>query len=275
MRHALPLVVALLVCLSGCSGLVGPDPSGAATSTPAPVPTDGPAADVPGLSEHGITDPEALATANERAFDNRSLTVVGDMTVTAANGTALVDSSSTTRITANHSRALTRVSGDDLLPGLNASVDNLTQWSNETHMLVRVGGPETTTYFVVQSVSPEGYTNGPGFYYRNRSGESVSVAENGSIRLRVDGIRLPGNSIGIGGVRIDLSDTTVTVWLTERGLLERVRVEHTGRLATDPSVAVEAVRNTRYIDVGSTTVERPDWLPAARNASTDWPPDAR
>jgi hypothetical protein len=61
----------------------------------------------------------------------------------------------------------------------------------------------------------------------------------------------------------------VSVRMTEMGRVERFRIKYAGRLASEPNATVEYVSISRYTAVGETTVERPDWLPAARNATTE------
>lgn len=74
MRRLPVLVVA--VVLAGCSGFGGPAaedaaPRATAVTTPAPVPTDRPAAYPPGVSESGV-NATALAAAHERALRGSS-----------------------------------------------------------------------------------------------------------------------------------------------------------------------------------------------------------
>ncbi|MFB6074834.1 MAG: hypothetical protein ABEJ89_07465 [Haloarculaceae archaeon] len=71
------LAVALLVALAGCNAFGGGSGDATPTVTPAPVPDPTPterpgAAAVPGLSEAGVVDVDALAAAHRAALANRT-----------------------------------------------------------------------------------------------------------------------------------------------------------------------------------------------------------
>ncbi|MFD1512896.1 DUF7537 family lipoprotein [Halomarina rubra] len=275
MRRALPLVLAALVCLAGCGGFTGSDPAtDAANPTPAAVPTDGPADDLPGLSASGITNATALAAVNADALANTSFTLRGNTTVVAANGTELVDGSGVTRVSANHSRSTARASGGGLYTRpVDHPVTRTERWYNGTATLVRAVGPNETTYLVPPFAGrPERIPGAMESYYRPERATSATVsASEGTVTLRID-VRPPASANAtFVDVPVSVTEQTVTVRMTDEGRVRGYRIDYVGHLATDPDVRVEATSRTRFTDVGETTVERPEWVSTARNGTVVTP----
>jgi hypothetical protein len=273
MRHALPVTgcVVALVVLAGCGGILGSETTTPVTSTPAPVPTDGPLADPPtGLNESGITDPLELASTHQRALDNTSYTYQRTSTLTAVNGTELVNASVVARFPANESRSLTVQTYATPQPVFGGEVEQVTQWYNGSATLLRITAPNETRYTVfdestVASLRLSDVLEG---YYVNP--DSVAVTSNASsIEIRLtstSGDEMPPRT------PVNVTNRTVTVTMTESGLVEQYRVEYTGTLVNDPETTVEGVQAVRVTAVGETTVERPDWVSSARNttATSNW-----
>ncbi|MFC5974008.1 hypothetical protein ACFPYI_22030 [Halomarina salina] len=274
MRRALPLAVVALVCLAGCGGLVGDGSSPASTSTPADVPTDSPLVNPPpGLSEDGVTGVQTLVDAHTDALDNRSFTERRSDRLLAANGTTLAATNSTGRVNDAHDRAATSyrltgipASSERYVPWFDQSVTRLDQWYNGSQFVLRGDGPNGTMY---ASVPPLGTpTWGPTtalerFYY---AAESTRVSsENGSIEVQLDGVT--GNW-SIARVSVTVTDGTVTVTMTDDGRVTQYRTEFTGTLERAPNTTVEGEQVVEYTAVGETTVDRPEWVDSARNATT-------
>lgn len=267
MRLALPLTLVALVFLAGCGGVIGSDVHTSVSSTPAPVPTDAPVADLPGLSETGISDPEALAATNAARLNGTSFTVIENTTATAANSTELYHRNRTTRISTNHSRSWSTVNGSVLSTRLgNHSTTHIEQWFDGTRYVVQAEGATGTEYFTSQQGHPNQIPGQLKFYYGYPAVDSVTVSTAAdAIVLRIDAS--PTYRFSFGETSMNVTDQTVTVRLTEKGRVERFRIENTGRLISDPNMTVEYVSVTQYTAIGETTIERPDWLSAAHNAT--------
>jgi hypothetical protein len=96
MRRALGMIlIAALVVLAGCSGVLGGGGGGPTeTVTPAAVPTDEPTPTpaprlAPGITGEGIENPSVLVAAHKSFFENRSFTIRWNSTALAANGSVL------------------------------------------------------------------------------------------------------------------------------------------------------------------------------------------
>ncbi|WP_049899832.1 DUF7537 family lipoprotein [Halococcus agarilyticus] len=258
-----------LVLLAGCSGTgfdTGTETP--ATVTPAPVPTDDPLSDPPdGLSEDGITDSFALADAHADALANTSFTVRRNHTLVASNGTRLVDTSSVQRIRADHSRWMVERSYNGTYAQFaRRPVTDVDSWFNGSHGLYRLQGQNGTEYFVFPITGASGPVGRQQLisYYTLTESTAVSTA-NGRIRLEMN-VR-PETNRPISPLRVNVTERTVALTLTETGRVERYRVEYTGRLRSDPNTTVEGVRVVRFRGLDETTVERPDWIATARNAT--------
>lgn len=281
MRRAAPIVgFVALVLLAGCGGGFGfaaETPSEdtvtdtPASLTPMPVPTDDPLSDPsPGLSEEGITDRFALANAHAEALTNTSLTLRRNRTLIAANGTRLVDITTVSRIGANHTHVMTEQTFNSTYERFfGIPVEHLDNWFNGTYGFYRLQGPNGTEYRALPSIGT-GTTTLTGrdellSYYLQAEATDVSTA-NGRILLRAS-VR-PENKTGSASIpAVNVTERTVALTLTESGRVERYRTEYRGRLVNDPETTVAGVRVVRFTTVGETTVERPGWVPIARNAS--------
>lgn len=274
MRRTIPLVaLAVLALLAGCSGGLGlgaDSPTGETTASP----TDDSLGDTPpGLSEENITDGFALADAHADALANTGFTVRTDRTLTADNGTRLEDVTEVRRVAANHSHVAAEATFDGSQGRmLGTPVDRVDSWFDGSRLLYRLRGPNGTEYAAfnlndstVDVVDPTEW-KALRSYYLHAESSTVSAA-NGSIELRMNVTREDSNAAS--GPAVDVTERTVTVTMTESGLVERYRVEYAGQLADDPDTSVEGVRVVEFAALGETSVERPDWLPAARNASAD------
>ncbi|MFD1515230.1 hypothetical protein [Halomarina rubra] len=273
MRRTLSLALVVVVCLAGCSGGVGNDAETRAPSSPAAVPTDDPLEHPPdGLDATGIDDPFALADAHTAALANTSFTVRQNQTLTAANGTVLVDSTTTTRIASDHGRTRSTTNGTgDVTRFFDRPVTRVEGWYDGQRHYYRGVGPNGTAVVDVVRLGTPGQRAELALEPFYLGAETVSVTPAGSdLELRLRG---PAGNLTVGGERVEVTQATVTVRLTNEGRVEHYRIEFEGRLADAPETRVEGVETVRYSAVGSTTVERPDWFDETRG-TTDEPRDS-
>lgn len=273
MRRSVPVVgLVFIILLAGCGGGFGFDTGTdtLSTVTPAPVPTDYPLSDSPtGLSEDGITDSFALADAHAEALANTSFTLRRNHTLIASNGTRLVDTSSVQRVGADRNRSTFERTFDDAYGrSFRGPAKHLSSWYNGTYWFYRIQRPNETEYRALPHtggvVEPTGRQQLLSYYVQAES-TTVSTA-NGRIRLRAN--LEPGNKTSPSMPAVNVTEQTVVLTLTETGRVERYRVEYSGRLVSDPDTTVEGVQTVRFTGLGETTLERPDWIATARNATT-------
>jgi hypothetical protein len=268
MRHALPATgcVIALVVLAGCGGMLGGGTPTPETAPSTAVPTDGPLDTPPtGLEESGITDPTDLAGTHDAALADTGFTYRTTETLTAANGTELVDSTLLAQYPANESRALVDRTYGTPAPMLDGETGTVTQWYNGSAALLRITTAEGTEYGVIPGTGVGDPSVGDRLEPYYSAANEVAVTSNGShVELRLtstSGEEVPGR------LPVDVTNRTVTVTMTGDGQVEQYRVEYTGTLVTDPGTTVEGVRTVAVTDVGTTAPAPPDWLPDARDAT--------
>lgn len=267
-RLAPEVVLVVLAVLAGCSGGVVPEVDTTSRTETTVRPSGGIANLPPGLSEESITDSDALADAHAEALANTSFTVRSRHTITTADGSRIFDRTSVRRVAADHSRWSTVTTFERPYPTvLVMPVKRMDFWYNGTHVLNRRRGPNGTEYAIFPTVRapyPTGRQTLLSYYLRETS-TTVST-DNGSITLHLT-VR-PENRLSASTPRVNVTEQTVTVTLTESGRVERYRTEYAGRLANDSDTSVEGERVVRFTALGETTVERPEWVASARNASS-------
>ncbi|MWG34848.1 hypothetical protein [Halomarina oriensis] len=297
MRSALQVAscLAVLVLLAGCGGMQGTDTTGAAanttsaeTTTDTPTPPTSDAATTteastpatttaeqskesaldgapPGVRVTDIADPFALADANDEALAGANYTRQRTATLTASNGTELVDETATSRYAANHTNVLVERSfaGTTTLAGVD--VTDVTQWYNGTATTLRLEGVDGTTYVTIGATPEDSTSLGQELsrYYVDPGTVTTTETKSGvEVRLTP-----PSGEETVAGYVVDATNRTVTVSVTEDGLVEGFRVEYTGTLVDDPDVIVRGVRAVEVTAVGETTVERPAWVGTGGNAT--------
>lgn len=279
MRRA-TVVVALVVLLSGCSGLTG-----GADSTPTLTPADTPATSSypPGIDESGVVSPDALAAAHEERDDDLSYTLVSNRTVRFGNGTVRGEFRLRVALAENRSYLATiSTAGAEGPVLLGSPPATATYWSNgETYarVLTRNGRTTYNTF-----TPPDQYAGTWRFWTRTvafggRSGYAgQTVRETFSAiptrldgRERVDGttrFRLTGGkatSTDFAAPEVDaVRNLTLVATVDRDGFVHHIHYRFDGRI---DGVSVRVERTITYRDVGNTTVEKPPWLGRALNAS--------
>ncbi len=262
MRGPSPLAVLLacLVVLAGCNGLAadGGDAS-MPDVTPAEVPRDLHGGSVaPGLTRQEVVDGTALLDAHRDLTANVSLTIQDTSRETLANGTVVQGYETTTRYGANRSRFVTEARLTGLEHSGGQRLDRYGAWSNGTVTYIHRVLDGTTRY------RREPGRVGAVTDYRLRQLEEL-LAEFSVTSVRELGERAGHDAYAVTGAsRVsDDRDQRVRLVVDERGLVREFRTEVTREDYRERDRNVTVVRTTRYEAIGSTTVERPDWLDAA------------
>lgn len=273
------LLVCLLAVVAGCSALpVGGGPSTPTTGdvTPAPVPEDG--RFPPGVTAEGVDDPTALATAHVATIDDNSYTLSMERVARHPNGTL-------------HSRLRLRVQlgadrgylADAATAGPFAPVflgeppARGVYWSNTTTYVRKLTRGNTTTYnefrtresgagtssYWVTTVAFGGAPGEPETFYRDafaatstRTVERRSVNGTPTYRIVGSGVRngtFDDDVASVSELRLDAN-------VTQQGLVRTLSLRYAGEVNGDP---VTVRWTVRYRQVGTTAVERPDWVERA------------
>lgn len=267
--RGVPLVtVACLLVLAGCSGVPvdGRDTSPAGTATPAPVPTDDlpPGQIAPGVSPGGIEDPEALRAAHEAVLRNRSYRWSTGTVHRSENRTVLFRSTFDLRVDpANDTYLVTRVR-----EGVGPRRDGTdATWANATSVFERRVVEGDVTYDRHDRPDRRGAAHGVGIVsllaevdpdvigkrQANGTTEYVLVSRNVT------------RSIGAGAVdAAPAGPGRLVAVVTSEGLVRSVRLT---RVVARDGTEVTVHANTTVTRIDDTTVERPDWVAAAANAT--------
>lgn len=286
------VLVAALVALAGCNGLLGPTGSTAnpvaettgtenatrgtenATTGSATADsnggwgtTTGAAGEAlpPGLSADGVTDPWTLAEAHANALRNASYTVSSAETDWHANGSLAGQTAATTRFGSNGSASFSNRVNPGPAMATPDGVRRYDAWSNGTAAFSR---SERANGSVEYARLPElpiyGDASGQDTLYGLYASYEFDVVDrfdrNGTTYYRLVST---DTKYGVGG---SLSNASVTVLLDETGLVREYRV--TGERSVE-SGTYHVDRTVRYIRVGDTTVERPGWIDEAAANATD------
>ena len=207
----------------------------------------------PGVTTERVIDARALREAHLDATRETSTTYVSKRWANASNGTVLRYDRTAVRVSADRSerRALAERYGD----GRSVRSD---RWQNETSGYRRTVADDVTSYY--ETGAHEYSPNEPRLGSElERSAVTITELADGRYRLVTDDHAAA--TVGIDGAIVN---PRLVVVFDDRGVVSRIARTYTveGRGA-DRHVE----QTTRFTNLGNTTVERPDWLPAARNAT--------
>lgn len=264
------VALVLVVVLAGCGGSGQPDPG---TETPSPGPESTPTATAtptpstsnlfesmpPGVSEEGVTNRTALLDAHANALDGTAVTVEVDFRLTVDGDGQNV--SLRGKVTPNDDRGWMRVSTAD-------GVGTYYTEAGTTYRKVTVDG--TTNYGTTDQVSaiPESPRFGAdarardALWNANWTFDRV-VRRNGEHLLRYEATRvtLPSD------VDVDRANanatTSGTLLVDADGVVRHVEVSAT--VETDQRTVQYGVE-VSFSGIGSTTIDRPDWIDRAEDA---------
>jgi hypothetical protein len=271
MRRALGLILlSVLVVLAGCSGVFGGgggEPT--ETVTPAAVPTDEPTPTpaprlAPGITEQGIVSPRALVAAHQTFLQNRSFTRRSDSTALTANGSILVQTTSTLRAGPPGEGLYSVIERNGSYPQEPAAPSTRSEaWrSGEQDIIKRTFRNGTTTYSRQStSTTRTAVTSGTLPYLlepfnTNNSAVTERFARNGTTLYRVRGV-----------TRADVAgNMTLRLLVDSRGVVH----EYTTIRWLPSSMNIsKSITKTRFIAINETDApERPSWVDDALNRTT-------
>lgn len=254
MRTHTPVVIALLLVLSGCSGLpvIGTE-SERVSVTPAQVPS-GPAVGTiaPGITESGVVDAQALVDAHQRELANESMTMNYSIRTIAENGTEISRTNSTVRYGAN--RTVTHTHSTKTDADRTGSTERQS-WSNDTDTYIRTKENGTTNYYQTSAMNQTASTS-----IQN----TLSKATNISVKNRSSG-EGPDQYELRGTIESDTnqgpSNYQIQLHIDARGFIHEYRQEfqyQQNRTTTRRTTEIRFETNT-------TPPERPAWVDEAEN----------
>jgi hypothetical protein len=266
------LALLVVVVLAGCGSVPPREPPAAPSPTPAPVPTDDPsAAYPPGLSLDRIDRPVALAAAHDQALAGESFTMVTRTRVDFENGTRLLDVTRRRSVGANRDRWLVTRSYERTHPSLGIGDRIRTEsWYNRSYTFQRVRTPNGTSYSGPVPTPPTGLLTDShrlSLVYSSATASNTTI-ENRTLVLRT---MTPPATDRLTDIDLDrASSWQFTATLGKEGGVKAYRVSFTVTLPyrDDVTVTVTGVTTVRFIEVGETSVVRPDWVAEARATVT-------
>jgi hypothetical protein len=206
----------------------------------------------PGVTTERVVDAYALVDAHAALVEGRSLTTTTERWSNASNGSVLRYERTVVRASADRSerRALT-VRRDD---GPTRRTDG---WTNGSADYRRFAVDGEVTY---DPAGPGARLDEPDLLRLAGGDPTVEALGDGRYRLVAEGIAALPRGVDAA------SNPRLVVVFDERGFLSRVTRTYT---VADGDETRTVRRTTRYTALGETTVERPDWVPAAANATGD------
>lgn len=277
MRPSLALVAVVLV--AGCGGFApagAPLPAGTPTGTvtPAPVPTDTVTPASRPVALAGALDAREVSFAHAAALTGRSYTAHERTTVRYGNGTVR-SRLAIVRHVASGTYAVTVNATGERHP-LGAGRVRGAFWSDGPRLFYALTSSRTT-YGVVDPANYDFWTNRYVALAYPRPSRTVYTP------FRVTNPQVVGRTTAPTRFRVVGDDTTAPQLIdtppgvtTQRNASLRAHVDPNGVVrsyrftydATADGVPVTVTRVVRYEDIGSTTVDRPDWYEKAVNGST-------
>lgn len=264
-------LLAVLAVLAGCSSLsVESRERSTATLTPVSVPEQTPSADaeervlVPGLTASGVRDPGRLASAHEDTLEGQSFTVVRNTTVEGPNGT-LSQWDSRVEVTGGrdryHSFRIAETSSEYPVSPLQPRLEI---WFDGSSMYFRGMRDGHVTYARQRGNALGDLSHRDRLYALYASFETrVERTDDG---YRVVGTRLASPAVLDAPLLLEAPrNATFVATLTPDGRVRRYRLAYD---ATFDDRRARLNRRVRFSNVGATTVSRPAWYGAARNATS-------
>lgn len=260
-RGTYAVVLALVVVLAGCSGLgeFGEDePTVEDTVTPAPVPTD----EVefsPGIAKSDVSADVVIET-HERQMREVNYTFRSQQRVVGTNGTMWV-TNRTRRIADSGGAYAGRIDRQVEEFPLGRFAAPIEYWGNESvYSSRRILTDRTSFYGWSRSDQTDTFTSLP-LIGRTLEATRLSVVERpGGVTLVGDSLRNPERLPSPPYLQ-NPRNVSLTVKVTDNGVISRWRLAYDATLTNQ---TVRVTRDAKLTDIGSTTVERPDWVDAAR-----------
>lgn len=273
----LPALVALVVLLSGCSG-VGSGGTGAQSSTmtpvevpdvtPAPTPTgDADRWLAPGLTDRGVEGAWLLGRAHEAVLANTSYTSRTVETTRYANGTVRGRIRTTVRATPGAFTTVSIPTGTHARAYPFPDAERVEVYGVDGRLHFAVTDADGTWYFSFDRAD----AGVPSLYALLSSVETHTagtVARNGTTLYRVRATGLADTrrfavAVGVAANGYEASavgNVSLRALVDSRGLVREYELDYTLR-RDGPDLRV--TRRVRYTDLGETSVQRPSWYDEA------------
>lgn len=262
--RVLALALCVVLLLAGCGGVGSPPTDAPGNATAAPVPADTPVETLPpGLSREGITNASRLAAAHAAALADASFTVRSVETVTAANGSRLMNVTRHHRVAATGSPWRGTTTYANPLRAFGTRVTTVEGWSDGTTIRYRADGPDGTRYESYSRFERQWTGRIVLSILYGRSADVAVTVEDGSIRLAGRLSEVVG--MGRQSLQVQTADGRFEATLTPAGRVKRLRVRYDGRLTGAPNATVEGRYRLAFSAVGETAVDAPGWVATARN----------
>lgn len=264
-----PIALALLLILAGCSGIVNPtgtareDPT--VSWTPSPTATTG--LDYPpGVSASGV-DVATLVEAHRLALSRAAVTIYTQRTIRATNGSTLARITTITR-SSGEKTAYRYVVGGNSPDVVSTKRANFTYWTDGRETAIRrVAANGTARYTLLSGESEAGLrldTTGERRVFGALSGHDLTLdATEGSEGIRLFVLQSQSD-------RMTRPDGTewrnirLVVRVAKSGIVKSYRLEYETTLNGQHVVVTERFEIRNLTD---TVVERPAWYEKARNSS--------
>lgn len=235
------LVLAVCLLLAGCMGQAG-----------APTP--------PGITSDGVADTSALIDAHTEALQSTSFTVKSTRTMRSPDPEFTVTTNRTWRLNGStpvRGRSVQTISAPDTAPEqYRAGPNRIEAYRNGSTAVERVTTPNGSSIRHVDLLNSSVRLN-PALHRPTinelTTGTNVSVdpvSQNGTTLYRVSA------DLADTGLR---SNASLTLVVTPEGVVRELRTARTVRYRSGPRRITQRVRIS---DIGTTTVERPQWASA-------------
>lgn len=272
-------VFAVLLVLSGCSGLFG---GGTSTPTVTPVdpPTGSPTATpvpvlAPGVTARGVQNASALASAHEAVLANESHTIAATETRRYADGTLQWQYDSDRRVAPTEARhhAVATISGTERPFGIG-SLRNVSRFETyregqQVHVFESNG---TATRSVRTTGDAPRVVADPlvAVFSATETEVEGRVTRNGTTVHRLVVVEVTRPELLAGALARPSYDSvenaSFSALVDSRGLVHEYRLAYTLHRG---ETTVQVTREVRFRSVGNTTVTRPPWYDDARATTTE------
>lgn len=256
-RLSVTLVV-LVVCTAGCGGVVSD------AGSPTPERLDAP----PGVEASGVTDPATLTSAHGSVLSNRSYTTTQTTTVTFDNGTVYAEwVRNATVASRDHYLFDSERRGPGTPVGYGSRVAFYADDETTQQLVVSWDGTRDVRREPVGFIGQDDPFDGLPrqrdlgreniVYQLLASAETQTVESqpnNGCYRITVDGAT-PTTLPFVA----DAGPANATVHVTPDGVVTDLVVSYTATVDGEP---VRVRRVVRYDEIGTATVDRPEWVEA-------------
>ena len=253
------LLLAALVALGGCASV------GLAPGSPTPTPTAAwPAELPPGTTTERVANPLDLARAHTDALTGRSFTYRARVVVQTTDGIKLGEVRTVRRVGPD-GRFVHRMRAEGVVPTVVSQFEAIDAYSNGSVVVIRFtrdGENNTLTTAARESPMTAYDVVGKGFLYQLLSATTPRVLgpiERGGVTyLHVRGTN--------GSARLGFTQATNATFealVAPSGLVQRYAVSYRANDTSYRNWEGRIARTVVYQNVGSTTVERPDWVAEA------------